>query len=269
MVETCLAMKVQPPSANNRTEFEKARNRLRGFSGQGPFDLIRHICSMAHADLVWLGTQPVLGAGSVVMHGTEIKLPAVLSRPEVRHTYDMATKTLGRELGYMTAKGSDLAASTITDVLVRTKWPMGQMPETFEYDGPTSPYYLAGPAMKQQAEKWGIKVDANTTPRKLQQLVVARAVVEYERQYKAVVDAAWHGAGATARPAEGQKKAAANPAEVGEADSGATGQAAAVDEDGPAGAVAKDGAGPAGADPTSADGAGRAEATEAETSAAA
>ena len=163
-METCIAMKVQPPGACTRSEMDNARNRLRGLPGQGPFDLIRHLCSMAQADLVWLGTQPVLGAGSVVMHGTEIKLPAVLSRPEVRHTYDMATKTLGRELGYMTAKGSDLAASTITDVLVRTKWPMGQMPETFEYDGQTSGYYLAGPAMKQQAEKWGIMVWGPTPP---------------------------------------------------------------------------------------------------------
>ena len=156
MLETCLAMKVQPSSHNSRTEFENARNRLRGLSGQGPFDLSRHICSMALADLHWLGTQPVLGAGSVVMHGTGINLPAVLSRPQVVHTYDLSTKEFGRELAYETAKGDDVWAKCITDVLVRTKWPMGQLPETFKYDGPDDPFYLDAPAKKQWAEKWGI-----------------------------------------------------------------------------------------------------------------
>ena len=53
LVETCLAMKVTPPSHNSRDEYDKARNRLRGLSGQGPFDLSRHICSKALADLHW------------------------------------------------------------------------------------------------------------------------------------------------------------------------------------------------------------------------
>ena len=145
---------------------DNARNRLNGLTCQGQFDLIQHLCSMAHADLVWLGTQPVLGAGSVVRHGTEIKLAAVLLRPEVWHNYDKATKTLDRELAYKTADGNDVKASSITDVAVRTKWPMGQLPETFEYDGPADPYYLGLSEKKQLAKKWGIDVDV--APKKLQ-----------------------------------------------------------------------------------------------------
>ena len=95
----------------------------------------------------------------MVMHGSGISMPAVLARPQVLHTYDKATKAYGRELGYVNAKGPDLAASAITDILVRTEWPMGQLPETFNYEGPDDPFFLGPPAKKQWADKWGIKVD--------------------------------------------------------------------------------------------------------------
>ncbi len=73
-------------------------------------------------------------------------------------------------------------------------------PVHFVWDGPASPFYLPGPAMRQQAEKWGIKVDATTSHQRLQPLMVARAVAEYEQRFMAVVNAAWHAACAAAKP---------------------------------------------------------------------
>ena len=70
LTDICVAMKVPPPTQCTRTEIENARNRLRGLPGQGQFELSRHLCSLAQADLAWLGTQPVLGSGSVVLHGS-------------------------------------------------------------------------------------------------------------------------------------------------------------------------------------------------------
>ena len=53
------------------------------------------------------------------------------------------------------------------------------------------PYFLPGADMRQQAAKWGIVVDAKTSHEKVRQLVMARAIVEYEKQHLAAVDAAW------------------------------------------------------------------------------
>ena len=76
----------------------------------------------------------------------------------------------------------------------------GPIPVNFAWDGPASPYYLPSASMRQQAEKWGIKVDATTSHQRLQPLVVARAATEYEQQFKAAVDAAWQAACAAAKP---------------------------------------------------------------------
>ena len=121
-------------------------------------------------------------------------------RPGVWHNYNHATKKLDRELAYTTTDFKDLKSSAIADTLAKTKWPMGQFAVHFVWDGPASPFYLQGPAMRQQAEKWGIKVDATTSHQRLQPLVVARAVAEYEQRFMAVVNAAWHAACAAAKP---------------------------------------------------------------------
>ena len=55
--------------------------------------------------------------------------------------------------------------------------------------------------MRQQAAKWGIVVDAKTSHEKVRQLVIARAIVEHEKQHMAAVDAAWQ-ASATAKPGD-------------------------------------------------------------------
>ena len=87
LVATCVALKVQPPNHLSRQEMEFARHRLAGLKGQGQFELSKLLCNLAQANLVWLGTQPVLGAGSIVLHGAAIQVPAVILRPEVSHNY--------------------------------------------------------------------------------------------------------------------------------------------------------------------------------------
>ena len=156
-METCIAIGLRPPENSTITEMEKAQTRLIELGVEWQFDLSRHLCSVAHTDLRWLSTQPVLGAGSFVMLDTEDKRAATLKRPEVWHNYDMATMSLGRELAYLTTSGTVVQASSIVDVLVRTNWPMGQMPEAdFSYDGPLEVWYLPGPEKNKLAEKWGI-----------------------------------------------------------------------------------------------------------------
>ena len=212
LVATCVALKVQPPNHLSRQEMEFARHRLAGLKGQGQFELSKLLCNLAQADLVWLGTQPVLGAGSIVLHGAAIQMPAVILRPEVSHNYSSATKTLDRELDYRTTDLKFLKSSAIADTLAKTKWPMGQVPVHFAWDGPDSPFYLPAAEMRLQAEKWGIKVEATTSHQRLQPLVVAKAATEYEQQFKAAVDAAWQAACAAAKQDEGREEAA--PVEV-------------------------------------------------------
>ncbi len=71
----------------------------------------------------------------------------------------------------------------------------------FAWEGPPAPWYLKGPEMLKQAAEWGIVVDAKTSYEKVQQLVTARAVVEYEKQHLAAMDAAWQAA-TTAKPGD-------------------------------------------------------------------
>ena len=72
--------------------------------------------------------------------------------------------------------------------------------------------------------------------------MAGRAVVEYERQFMAKVHAAWHGVGATSKPAEGREEDTANPAALDEAVSGAPALAGTDTEAGagPRGTVAED-----------------------------
>ena len=107
------------------------------------------------------------------------------------------------------------------EILAKTKWPMGRTPVNFVWDGPSSPYYLPAAAMRQQAVLWGLNIEANTSHQRLQPLVVSMAILEYERQFMAAVNAAWQAATtgtanpereeAAAKPDEGQEVAAPDP----------------------------------------------------------
>ena len=123
LVAICCAVKVLPPIHLSRQEMENARNRLRDLKGQGQFELSKHLCNLAQADLAWLGTQPVLGAGSVVLQGAAIRMPMVILRPVVSHDYNSAAKSLDRELCYNTVDFKFLRSRAITDSLPK---PNGQ-----------------------------------------------------------------------------------------------------------------------------------------------
>ena len=130
----------------------------------------------------------------------------------VRHTYNNSTKKLDRELSYKSTEFKEFRASDIVDTLAKTKWPMGQTPVDFVWNGPGSPYYLPAAEMRQQAVRWGLTVEATTSHQRLQPLVVSMAILEYERQFKAAVDAAWQAATTAAvKPDEGQEVAAPEP----------------------------------------------------------
>ena len=60
------------------------------------------------------------------------------------------------------------------------------------WNGPENPFYLNGQDMREQAEKRGIHFDDTTSRESLRPLVVGHMALEYERQYKAAVDAVWH-----------------------------------------------------------------------------
>ena len=88
----------------------------------------KHLCNLAQADLAWLGTQLVLGAGSVVLHGAAIRIPQVILRPHVSHEYNSNTKTLDRERCYYTVDIKFLKSRAIVDTLAKAKWPMSKVP---------------------------------------------------------------------------------------------------------------------------------------------
>ena len=89
---------------------------------------------------------------------------------------------------------------------------MGQTQVNFVWNGPGSPYYLPAAEMRQQAIRWGLTVEATTSHQRLQPLVVSMAILEYERQFKAAVDASWQAATTAAvKPDEGQEVAAPAP----------------------------------------------------------
>ena len=156
--------------------------------------MTKHLCKLAQADLAWLGSQPVLGAGSVVLHGAAIRMPMVILRPRVSHDYNSAAKSLDRELCYNTVDFKFLRSRAITDTLAKARWPMSKVPVNFAWDGPESPFYLPAADMRLQAERWGIEVGATTSHQKLQPLVVAKAATVYQQQFKAAMDAAWQAA---------------------------------------------------------------------------
>ncbi len=135
-------MKVQPPAGFSKAEMDEARDRLHGLQGQGPFDMSRQICELARADISWLRKQDVLGAGSVVLYGTVVQMPAVILRPEVTINYHRCTQTYDRELTYITTDFKYLKSGVIGDTLVKTEWPLGRVPVEYVWDGPENPHYL-------------------------------------------------------------------------------------------------------------------------------
>ena len=138
----CGVLKVQPPAGFSKAEMDEARDRLHGLQGQGPFDMSRQICELARADISWLRKQDVLGAGSVVLYGTVVQMPAVILRPEVTINYHRCTQTYDRELTYITTDFKYLKSGVIGDTLVKTEWPLGRVPVEYVWDGPENPYYL-------------------------------------------------------------------------------------------------------------------------------
>ena len=138
----CGVLKVQPPAGFSKAEMDEARDRLHGLQGQGPFDMSRQICELARADISWLRKQDVLGAGSVVLYGTVVQIPAVILRPEVTINYHRCTQTYDRELTYITTDFKYLKSGVIGDTLVKTEWPLGRVPVEYVWDGPENPHYL-------------------------------------------------------------------------------------------------------------------------------
>ena len=285
LVGACRVVKLHPPNGNSTSEMDDTRKELKELSVRYQLDLMMHMCSAAYADLQWLCTRDVHGAGSVVRYGTD-KSIAVILRPEVWRDYEKATKLSNKLLAYRTIAGNLVKAYSITDVLVHTEWSMGEFPTTiFANDIPYDVWFLSAADKKVLADKWGMDVDGYF-PQQIQELVTARAVLETERQFMSVVNAAWKGAFTTYKPGERPPRAVANSPDVGEDEAGAPGQAAAVGEadagapglavavveadagtpvqaaavveDAPTSAVAK------GDDPTGADGAGPAKADDAE-----
>ena len=161
----CLPMKVMPPAACTRPEMENARKRLSETVGDRPFILSKHLCALALDDLHWLSNQeslpdgppPVLGAGSVVMHGASVRMPLVILRPVVWHHYDNATFEFSRELAYISTDFKEIKASDIVETLIKTEWPLNRVGVAFVWDGPDKPYYLPAQEMRDQAKMWGIK----------------------------------------------------------------------------------------------------------------
>ncbi len=118
----CDKLKVPVPTGFSKAEMDKARARLQGLPGQGPFDVCQQVCGVARDDISWLKTQDVLGAGSVVMYGKLCQTAKVVLRPEVNVKVDRCTNICTRELTYFTADGKYLKPDAIGDTLVRTQW---------------------------------------------------------------------------------------------------------------------------------------------------
>jgi hypothetical protein len=195
LVALCEVMKVPPPKFIAKAELQSARERLVKLSGQAQFDLTKQLCALAQADLAWLRFQPVLGAGSVVLHGSSVRLPKVILRPRVSHDFNGATKKLVREVCYTTVDGTFLKATAIFTTLAKSTWPLNRVPAVnFEWQGPEKPFYTPFVDMRPQAEEWGITGEAASSHAKLQPLFVAAAAREYLRQFKAAVDTAWQDA---------------------------------------------------------------------------
>ena len=172
---------------------EEARARLKELPGQGPFEMCIKLHQHAWKDLVWLGQRDVLGMGSVVMYDKSLQAPVVLLRPEVNVNLGVGQWT--RELTYITTDYKYLQPKLIGDVLVKTQWPMRSLPD-FAYQGPQSPWYLKTQELLQQAAAWGIAAKAGDSHDRVRQLVMAKAIVEYEQQHSAAVEAAWQAASA-------------------------------------------------------------------------
>ena len=182
LLHICSSMKVQPPDACSKPELEKARSRLSEVIGERPFTLRKHLCDLALGDLQWLsalkslpGGLPVLGAGSVVTSSESFRVPLIILRPVVWHNYDPVTSTLSRELVYNTTIPMSVKASDIAETLAKTEWPMSR-PVAFEWKGPDSPYFLPGPAMRDQAKMWDIQFDDTTSHETLRTLALKGCV---------------------------------------------------------------------------------------------
>ena len=189
----CGELNAQPPTSFAKAHMEEARARLKELPGQGPFEMCVKLHQHAWKDLVWLGQRDVLGMGSVVMYGKSLQAPVVLLRPEVNVNLGVGQWT--RELTYITTDYKYLQPKLIGDVLVKTQWPMRSLPD-FAYQGPQSPWYLKTQELLQQAAAWGIAAKAGDSHDRVRQLVMAKAIVEYEQQHSAAVEAAWQAASA-------------------------------------------------------------------------
>ena len=99
----CNNLKAPRPTGHSKAELERARARLLGLPGLGPFDVCRLVCGVALDDLNWLAGQDVLGAGSVVMYGKMCQAAKVVLRPEVN--IKVGTTSCSRELTYVAADG--------------------------------------------------------------------------------------------------------------------------------------------------------------------
>ena len=77
----------------------------------------------------------------------------------------------------------------IIQELTITTWTLTQENVVFSWEGPENPHYLNGEDLRMQAKKLDIPFDDNTSSDRLRPLVVGQTALEYERQYKAAVDA--------------------------------------------------------------------------------
>ena len=184
----CGELKVSPPASFTKAHVDEARARLKELPGQGPFELCKKLHQQAWKDLIWLGQREVLGMGSVVMYGKSLQAPVVLLRPEVN--INLGVGQWSRELTYVTVDYKYLQPKQIGAVLVKTQWPLRTLP-AFVYQGPLSPWYLTNQEMLQQAAAWGISAKAADGHARVRQLVMAKAIAEYEQQHSAAVEAAW------------------------------------------------------------------------------
>jgi hypothetical protein len=190
LVALCGVLKVPPPAFLSKAEMENARERLSQLKGAKQWELTTCLCAMAAADMEWMSQQSVLGAGSVVLHGSSVRLPKVILRPRVSHDFMPGTKALVRELCYITMDGCFLKAAAISATIAKASWPLSSVPVKFAWQGPENPFYLGFKDMKLHAERYGMEV-GNLTYDKLQPLFMAAAVLEYRRQFKDSVDTAW------------------------------------------------------------------------------
>ncbi len=127
LVNANKALRLSPPEDDSTDEVDRARNDIKGLHPDAAIKLTRYLYGTDYADLQWLYKMCPLGAGSVVRYG-EAKLVEVIKRPEVFYDHVKPSKNAVKMLAYRTVGGNLVRATFITEVLVHTEWPMGELP---------------------------------------------------------------------------------------------------------------------------------------------